>query len=220
MSYVGTPGSGGRQESALSDLLTEPPVGPYVAATRGPLMTELAAPQITSLMETLPGIAAVLRSPVATAMVEIVRAAAGVGEFRIEDAEELLRFGIRRNLLDEAEADKVLEEVRAAKSAAPKAAAAPRKAAAPAAKPKAAPSAKAAAPAKPAPKAATKAAAKPAARKPAAAPARKAAAKAPKAAKAAAKTARKAPAKAKPAAKSAKAKAATKAAAKPARKRR
>jgi hypothetical protein len=175
-------------------------------------MTELAAPQITSLMETLPGIAAVLRSPVATAMVEIVRAAAGVGEFRIEDAEELLRFGIRRNLLDEAEADNVLEEVRAAKSAAPKASAVPRKAAAPAAKPKAAPAAKAAAPAKPAPKAAAKAAAKPAVRK-AAAPARKAAAKAPKAA---AKPARKAPAKAKPAAKSAKAKAA----AKPARKKR
>jgi hypothetical protein len=216
VSYVGTTGSWGRQESALSDLLTEPPVGPYVAATRGPLMTELAAPQITSLMETLPGIAAVLRSPVATAMVEIVRAAAGVGEFRIEDAEELLRFGIRRNLLDEAEADNVLEEVRAAKSAAPKASAVPRKAAAPAAKPKAAPAAKAAAPAKPAPKAAAKAAAKPAVRK-AAAPARKAAAKAPKAA---AKPARKAPAKAKPAAKSAKAKAATKAAAKPARKKR
>src|SRR5690606_27609882 len=75
-------------------------------------MTERAAPQITSLMETLPGIAAVLRSPVASPMVDIVRAGAGLGEFRIEDAEELFRFGTRRNLLDEAEAEKVLAEIR------------------------------------------------------------------------------------------------------------
>ncbi|HRP08102.1 MAG TPA: hypothetical protein PLL69_06390, partial [Gemmatimonadales bacterium] len=92
-------------------------------------MTELAAPQISSLMEALPGIAAVLRSPVASAMVDLVRAGAGMGDFRIEDAEELFRFGIRRNLLDEQEADRVLEEVRErlasreARSAARKAAA-------------------------------------------------------------------------------------------------
>ena len=43
-------------------------------------MTELAAPQISSLMEALPGIAAVLRSPVATAMVDLARAGAGLKE--------------------------------------------------------------------------------------------------------------------------------------------
>ena len=80
-------------------------------------MTELAAPQISSLMEALPGIAAVLRSPVASAMVDLVRSGAGLAEYRIADAEELLRFGIRRNLLDEEEAERVLAEVREALSA-------------------------------------------------------------------------------------------------------
>ena len=77
-------------------------------------MTELAAPQISSLMEALPGIAAVLRSPVATAMVELVRAGAGLGEFHVDHAEELLRFGIRRNLIDEDEVERLLAEVREA----------------------------------------------------------------------------------------------------------
>lgn len=76
-------------------------------------MTELAAPQITSLMEALPGIAAVLRSPVASALVDLIRAASGLGEFHIEDAEELLRFGVRRNLIDEEEVERLLAEVRA-----------------------------------------------------------------------------------------------------------
>ncbi len=77
-------------------------------------MTELAAPQISSLMEALPGIAAVLRSPVATAMVDLSRAAAGIGDFRVADAEELLRFAVRRNLLDENEIDGLLAELKAA----------------------------------------------------------------------------------------------------------
>ncbi len=77
-------------------------------------MTELAAPQISSLMEALPGIAAVLRSPVATAMVDLSRAAAGIGDFKVADAEELLRFGVRRNLLDEGEIERVLAELRTA----------------------------------------------------------------------------------------------------------
>ncbi|MGH7583663.1 MAG: hypothetical protein ACREL5_10600 [Gemmatimonadales bacterium] len=76
-------------------------------------MTELAAPQISSLMEALPGIAAVLRSPVANAMVALSRAAADLEEFQLADAEELLRFGVRRNLLTPEEVDKVLEELQA-----------------------------------------------------------------------------------------------------------
>ncbi len=75
-------------------------------------MTELAAPQISSLMEALPGIAAVLRSPVANAMVAVCRSAAGLEAFQIDHAEELLRFGVRRNLLAQEEVDKVLEELR------------------------------------------------------------------------------------------------------------
>lgn len=75
-------------------------------------MTELAAPQISSLMEALPGIAAVLRSPVANAMVALSRSAADLEEFQFAHAEELLRFGVRRNLLTPEEVDKVLDELR------------------------------------------------------------------------------------------------------------
>ena len=75
-------------------------------------MTELAAPQISSLMEALPGIAAVLRSPVANAMVAISRAAAGLEEFQLSHGEELLKFGVRRNLLTPEEVDKVIDELR------------------------------------------------------------------------------------------------------------
>jgi hypothetical protein len=75
-------------------------------------VTELAAPQISSLMEALPGIAAVLRSPVANAMVAISRAAAGLEEFQLSHGEELLKFGVRRNLLTPEEVDKVLDELR------------------------------------------------------------------------------------------------------------
>lgn len=75
-------------------------------------MTELAAPQISSLMEALPGIAAVLRSPVANAMVALSRSAAGLEEFTFGHAEELLRFGVRRNLLTPEEVEKVLDELR------------------------------------------------------------------------------------------------------------
>lgn len=74
-------------------------------------MTELAAPQISSLMEALPGIAQVLRSPVASAMASLVRAAAGLEEFRTTEAGELLNFGVRRNLLTQEEVDGLLAEV-------------------------------------------------------------------------------------------------------------
>ena len=75
-------------------------------------MTELAAPQISSLMEALPGIAIVLRSPVANAMVALSRSGAGLEEYTIAHAEELLRFGVRRSLLTQDEVDKVLAEIR------------------------------------------------------------------------------------------------------------
>lgn len=72
---------------------------------------ELGGSQISSLLEALPGIASVLRSPVADALVKAIRAAAGIGEFEIDDAEELVRYAVRRGLIGPDEGDRVLTEV-------------------------------------------------------------------------------------------------------------
>ena len=66
------------------------------------------------MMETLPGIAQVLRSPVADAFVNAIRAAADLREFAIADAEEILRYGVRRNLMAQEESDRVLAEIKEA----------------------------------------------------------------------------------------------------------
>ena len=76
-------------------------------------MTELGGSQITSLMEVLPGIAQVLRSPVADAIVNLIRAACRVREFDLADAEEMLRYAVRRNLMGAEESERVLAEARA-----------------------------------------------------------------------------------------------------------
>jgi len=78
------------------------------------LGSELGSSQISSLMETLPGIAQVLRSPVADAIVHLSRAAARLEDYRISDSEELLRYAVRRSLLSSDEADRVLGELQAA----------------------------------------------------------------------------------------------------------
>jgi hypothetical protein len=75
---------------------------------------ELGGSQISSLLESLPGIASVLRSPVADALVRAIRAAAGVGEFAAEDAEELVRYAVRRGLIGADEGDRVLADVHGA----------------------------------------------------------------------------------------------------------
>jgi hypothetical protein len=72
---------------------------------------ELGGSQISSLLEALPGIASVLRSPVADALVKAIRAAAGVGEFTMDDAEELVRYAVRRGLIGPEEGDRVLGDV-------------------------------------------------------------------------------------------------------------
>jgi hypothetical protein len=72
---------------------------------------ELGGSQISSLLEALPGIASVLRSPVADALVKAIRAAAGVGEFTWDDADELVRYAVRRGLIGPEEGDRVLAEV-------------------------------------------------------------------------------------------------------------
>jgi len=75
---------------------------------------ELGGSQISSLLEALPGIASVLRSPVADALVRAIRAAVGIGDFSAEDAEELVRYAVRRGLIGPDEGDRVLADAQAA----------------------------------------------------------------------------------------------------------
>lgn len=90
--------------------------------------TELSSGAISSILESVPGIAHVLRSPVADAMVNLARAAAGLGPFRPDDALELIRYAVRRGLIGSDEGDRVSAEisgaaqVKAAKAATRKAA--------------------------------------------------------------------------------------------------
>ena len=77
------------------------------------VVTELGGTQISSLMEVLPGIAQVLRSPVADAIVNLIRAACRVREFDLADADEMLKFAVRRNLMSADESERVLSEARA-----------------------------------------------------------------------------------------------------------
>ena len=78
------------------------------------MVSELGGSQISTLLETLPGIANVLRSPVADALGSVIRAAARVSEFEVADAEELVRNATRRGLLGMEEGDRLLAEVHAA----------------------------------------------------------------------------------------------------------
>ena len=78
------------------------------------MVSELGGSQISTLLETLPGIANVLRSPVADALGSVIRAAARVGEFNVADAEELVRYASRRGLLGMEEGERILAEVHAA----------------------------------------------------------------------------------------------------------
>ncbi len=75
-------------------------------------VTELGGTQISSLMEVLPGIAQVLRSPVADAIVNLIRAACRVREFDLADAEEMLKYAVRRNLMGAEESERVMAEAR------------------------------------------------------------------------------------------------------------
>jgi urease accessory protein UreF len=74
-------------------------------------VSELGGSQISTLLEALPGIANVLRSPVADALVSTIRAAARLGEFQLADAEELVKYAVRRGLLGGEEGDRVLADV-------------------------------------------------------------------------------------------------------------
>jgi hypothetical protein len=85
-----------------------------VAGKEDSVVSELGGSQISTLLETLPGIANVLRSPVADALGSVIRAAARIGEFNVADAEELVRYATRRSLLGNEEGDRILAEVHAA----------------------------------------------------------------------------------------------------------
>jgi hypothetical protein len=78
------------------------------------VVSDLGGSQISNLLETLPGIANVLRSPVANAIVGLIRAAARLSDFRAADADELVNYAVRRNLLGSEEGEQLLADVRAA----------------------------------------------------------------------------------------------------------
>lgn len=81
------------------------------------MATELSSTTITNILEAVPGIKNVLRSPAADAMVNLTRAAAGLGIFDLKDARELMRFAFRRGLINNEEHDRVLGEVEGAAQA-------------------------------------------------------------------------------------------------------
>jgi len=76
------------------------------------MAAKLGGQQISALLESLPGIASVLRSPVADAIVSTIRAGVGLGDFREGDANELVQFAVRRGLLGSEEGEQLLAEVK------------------------------------------------------------------------------------------------------------
>ena len=74
----------------------------------------LGGQQVTSLLESLPGIASVLRSPVADAIVAMIRAGAGLGDFHETVAKELVEYAVRRGLMGAQEGEELLAEVKEA----------------------------------------------------------------------------------------------------------
>jgi hypothetical protein len=78
------------------------------------VVSELGGSQISTLLETLPGIANVLRSPVADALLNVIRAAARIADFDAADAEELVRYAVRRGLVGSEEGERVLADVQEA----------------------------------------------------------------------------------------------------------
>ena len=72
---------------------------------------ELGGTQASALLETVPGIASVLRSPVADALVNMIRAGAGLGEFRVEDTRELIQYAVRRGLIGSEEGERLTADL-------------------------------------------------------------------------------------------------------------
>ena len=72
---------------------------------------ELGGTQVSALLETVPGIASVLRSPVADALVNMIRAGAGLGEYRVEDTRELIQYAVRRGLIGSEEGERLTADL-------------------------------------------------------------------------------------------------------------
>ncbi len=72
---------------------------------------ELGDNQISALLESVPGIANVLRNPVADALVNMIKAGAKQGPFYAEDAEELIQYAVRRKIIAAKEGEEILSEV-------------------------------------------------------------------------------------------------------------
>jgi hypothetical protein len=79
--------------------------------------TELSSGAISSILEAVPGIATVLRSPIADAIVNLSRSAADITPFDPKDAHELIRYAVRRGLIRSDEGDRVAAEIDAAAKA-------------------------------------------------------------------------------------------------------
>lgn len=75
------------------------------------MATELSSGAISSILEAVPGIATVLRSPVADAIVNLSRSGCGLQPFDPKDAHELIKYAVRRGLIRSEEGDKVTAEV-------------------------------------------------------------------------------------------------------------
>ncbi|MFI5213658.1 MAG: hypothetical protein ACHQU8_03895 [Gemmatimonadales bacterium] len=78
------------------------------------MATELSSGAMASILEAVPGIATVLRSPIADAIVNLSRAAAGIIPFDQKDSQEMLRYAVRRGLIRSDEGDRVAAEIEAA----------------------------------------------------------------------------------------------------------
>ena len=76
------------------------------------MAADLGGSQISALLESVPGIRNVLRSPVADALVNTIRAAVGLRPFALADAEELIQYAVRRGLINQSEGDQVIQDVR------------------------------------------------------------------------------------------------------------
>jgi len=75
------------------------------------MATELSSGAITNILEAVPGIATVLRSPVADAIINLSKAGAGLQPFDKKDAHELIRYAVRRGLIRSDEGDRVTAEI-------------------------------------------------------------------------------------------------------------
>jgi hypothetical protein len=84
------------------------------------MAADLGGSQISALLESVPGIRNVLRSPVADALVNMVRAAVGLRPFADAEADELMQYAVRRGLINATEGEQVLAEVRHAEAEARK----------------------------------------------------------------------------------------------------